>query len=158
MSAPEVVLSREPFDADVVQGLLAALDAELDERYAGEGIEPPVHDADDYVPPRGVLLLARLDGEPVGCGALRPGPADGVGEVKRMYVAPQVRGRRIGERLVAALLEAARGLGYRRLVLETGTEQPEALRLYERLGWTPAPAFGHYRASPLSRCYGLDLA
>lgn len=158
MTAPEVVLSREPFDADVVRGLLAALDAELDERYAGEGIEPPVHDAGDYVPPRGVLLVARINGEPVGCGALRPGPADRVGEVKRMYVAPQVRGRRIGERLLAALLETARGLGYRRLVLETGTEQPEALRLYERLGWTPAPAFGHYRSSPLSRCYGLDLA
>lgn len=153
----QVVLSRERFDDQVVQDLLTALDAELDERYTGEGIEPPVHDARDYVPPRGVLLVARLGGQAVGCGALRPGPAEGVGEVKRMYVTPAVRGRRIAERLLGELVEAARRLGYRRLVLETGTEQPEALRLYERLGWTPAPAFGHYRDSPLSRCYGLDL-
>jgi GNAT superfamily N-acetyltransferase len=153
----ELVLSRERFDAQVVQALLAALDAELDARYADEGIDPPVHDPRDYESPRGVLLVARLGGEPVGCGALRPGPAEGVGEVKRMYVAPAVRGRRVAERLLAELLEAARRLGYRRLVLETGTEQPEALRLYQRLGWTPVPAFGHYRDSPLSRCYGLDL-
>ena len=158
MTTADLVLTPHAFDDDVVRSLLAALDAELDERYPGEGIPPPAYEPADYVPPRGVLLVARLGGDVVGCGAVRPGPADGVGEVKRMYVVPSARGRRIAERVLAGLVDAAQDLGYRRLVLETGTGQPEALRLYERLGWQPTPAFGHYRDSPLSRCYGLDLA
>lgn len=153
-----VVLTREDFDGDVARPLLVALDAELDERYTGEGIPPPVHAAVDYTPPRGTFLVARLDGVPVGCGALKPGPEPRTGEVKRMYVAPHVRGRRIAEQVLAALVETARELGHTRLVLETGVEQPEALRLYERLGWQPVPSYGHYRDSPLSRCYGIDLA
>lgn len=152
---PEV--RPEPFDGEVAQALVAALDAELDERYPGEGIPPPEHRAVDYAPPRGAFLVARADGEPVGCGALRPGPEEGTGEVKRMYVVPAHRGRRVAEHVLAGLEDAARSLGYRRLVLETGTAQPEAMRLYERLGWTPVPAFGHYAASPLSRCYGREL-
>lgn len=152
-----VVLTREDFDGDVARPLLVALDAELDERYTGEGIPPPEHRAADYAPPLGAFLVARVDGRPVGCGAVKPGPAEGSGEVKRMYVAPRWRGRRIAEQVLAELVGAARELGYRRLVLETGTGQPEALRLYERAGWTPVPGFGHYRESPLSRCYGIEL-
>jgi GNAT superfamily N-acetyltransferase len=154
----DVVVQPEPFDGDLARRLLSDLDAELDERYPGEGIPPPMHHPVDYAPPRGVFLVAHADGEPVACGALRPGPEPGTGEVKRMYVVPSARGRRIAERVLGALERAAAELGYRRLVLETGTGQPEALRLYERLGWQPVPGFGHYAASPLSRCYGRDLA
>jgi GNAT superfamily N-acetyltransferase len=153
-----VVLTREDFDGDVARPLLVALDAELDERYTGEGIDPPEHAPVDYAPPRGTFLVAWRDGVPVGCGALKPGPFARTGEVKRMYVAPEARGRRIAERVLSALVEAARDLGHTRLVLETGIEQPEALRLYERQGWRPVASYGHYRDSPLSRCYGLDLA
>jgi GNAT superfamily N-acetyltransferase len=156
--AAEPLLTREPFDGDVARPLLEALDAELDVRYPFPFDPPPPHDPADYAPPRGVFLVARLDGAAVGCGAVRPGPAPGTGEVKRMYVAPEVRGRRIAERVLAGLVDAATGLGYRRLVLETGTAQPEAIRLYERSGWRPTAAFGHYAESPLSRCFELDLA
>lgn len=156
--AAELLLTRESLDGDVSRPLLLALDAELDVRYPFPYEPPPPHDPADYLPPRGVFLVAWLDGEPVGCGAVRPGPATGLGEVKRMYVAPHVRGRRIAERVLAGLVASGRELGYRRLVLETGTAQPEAIRLYERVGWRPEPAFGHYRDSPLSRCFGLDLA
>jgi putative acetyltransferase len=153
----EVSVRREPFDGDSARGLLDALDLELDERYGDSDIPPPVHAAVDYTPPRGVFVVARAGGQPVACGALRPGPVPGAGEVKRMYVVPPMRGRRVAEQVLAALEAAAGELGYTRLVLETGTEQPEALRLYERLGWRPVAAFGHYAASPLSRCYGRDL-
>jgi GNAT superfamily N-acetyltransferase len=152
-----VELRREPFDGPAGGPLLVALDAELDERYTGEGIPPPVHDPRDYVPPRGVFVVAYAGGEPVGCGGVRPGPRPGTGEVKRMYVAPQARGRRIAQQVLEELERWARGAGLHRLVLETGTEQPEAVRLYERLGWTPTAPFGHYAESPLSRHYGLDL-
>jgi GNAT superfamily N-acetyltransferase len=153
----EVAVRRVRFDDDAARQLLEALDAELDERYPAGDIPPPVHDPADFTPPRGVFVVADLDGRAIGCGGLRPGPADGTAEVKRMYVRPHVRGRRIAEQVLAALEAAAGELGYRRLVLETGVEQPEALRLYERLGWQPVAAFGHYRESPLSRCYGRTL-
>lgn len=157
MTAGTVAVAPEDFGGDVARPLLRALDDELDERYTGEGIPAPVHDPVDYTPPRGLFLVARADGEVVGCGALRPGPEPGVGEIKRMYVVPAARGRRIAELVLAALVDAARGIGHRRLALETGTEQPEAIRLYERLGWRPTAPFGHYRDSPLTRCYALDL-
>ena len=127
-----VSVAEEPWDANDSADLRASLWAELDERYAGEDIGPPTYDPADYAPPRGVFLVARIDGQVVGCGALRPGPESGTGEVKRMYVVPGARGRRIAEQVLAALLEQARGLGHERLVLETGIEQPEAMRLYER--------------------------
>lgn len=146
------------FDGEVARRMLADLDRELDERYPGEGIDPPLYDPADYAPPRGVFLLVREEGVVVACGALKPGPSPRTGEVKRMYVVPAARGRRLAERVLAALVERARALGHERLVLETGVGQPEALRLYERLGWQPVPPYGHYRDSPLSRCYGIELA
>lgn len=157
MTAGTVAVTPEDFGGELARRLLRALDDELDERYVGEGIPAPVHDPADYMPPRGLFLVARIGGEVVACGALRPGPEPGVGEIKRMYVVPAARGRRIAELVLAALVEAARGSGHHRLVLETGTEQPEAIRLYERLGWRPTAPFGHYRHSPLTRCYALDL-
>lgn len=155
------VLSIDPEDVTgpVAAPLLAALEADLDERYGdvSSDIPPPVHRAEDYAPSSGVFVVARLGGEPVGCGAVKRGPAEGVGEVKRMYVAPPARGRRIGAALLDALADQARRLGYTRLVLETGTLQPEAVALYTREGWEPVEAFGHYAASPLSRCFGRPL-
>ncbi|MFP5220190.1 MAG: GNAT family N-acetyltransferase [Actinomycetes bacterium] len=152
----------EPFDGAVARRLLAALDRELDERYAGvDDIPPPVLLTADFTPPRGAFVVAYerepADDTAVGCGGLRPGPAPGTAEVKRMYVVPHARGRRVAEQVLRVLERLAVDLGYTRLVLETGTAQPEAIRLYERLGWHPVAAFGHYAASPLSRCYGRDL-
>lgn len=154
-----VEVRPEPVDGPVALRLLAALDAELDARYAdADDLPPPVHRAADYAPPRGTFLVARVGDRPVGCGGLRPGPHPGTAEVKRMYVLPAERGRRVAERLLAALEQAAREAGYRALVLETGTAQPEAIRLYTRLGWRPVPPFGHYAGSPLVRSYGRELA
>jgi GNAT superfamily N-acetyltransferase len=155
--ADAVELRLEPFDSTSARALLVALDDELDERYPGESFPAPVHDPADFAPPRGVFVVAYAGDEPVGCGAVKPGPHPGSGEVKRMYVVPSARGRRIAERVLERLAEEAVRLGWERLVLETGTGQPEALRLYERLGWQPVPAFGHYAASPLSRGYGRSL-
>lgn len=148
---------REPFDGDAARVLVAALDGELDERYPQAFADPPAHHAADYSPPCGAFVVARLGGHPVGCGGLRSGPQPGTGEVKRMYVVPQLRGQRLAEQLLTELARAARELGFGRLVLETGTGQPEALRLYARLGWQPVPGFGHYRDSPMSRCFALEL-
>jgi GNAT superfamily N-acetyltransferase len=80
-------------------------------------------------------------------------------ELKRMYVAPTVRGRGLGRRLVAALEAEARALGVRRLVLETGVRQAAALALYRATGFRPIPLYGEYRLSPeTSVCLGKGLA
>jgi len=80
------------------------------------------------------------------------------GELKRMYVSPDVRGKGVGRRLVAALEAEARALGARRLVLETGTRQTAALALYRATGFDPIPLYGEYEQSPeTSVCLGKDL-
>jgi GNAT superfamily N-acetyltransferase len=158
-------LSIEPAGVDHpdVARLIAALDADLDERYAADTEDGEVDRAmlnllgPDVAPPVGALLLARLDGVAVGCGAVRRHD-ERTAEVKRMYVAPDARGRGVAAALLAALERAAADLGYRQLVLETGTRQPEAMRLYESRGWTPIENFGAYRTSSLSRSFGKSLA
>ncbi len=104
-----------------------------------------------------VFLVARTpSGEPIGCGGLRP-LAGGGAEIKRMFVATTARGTGVAVALLRAIEEEARGMGLDRLVLETGTEQPDAMRFYEREGYSRIPLFGPYVGSDLSVCYARDL-
>ena len=158
----DVTITPAVLDDPDVARLIAALDADLDERYADDDDEDDVDRAmlnllgPDVAPPKGTLLVARLDGVAVGCGAIRRHDAE-TAEVKRMYVTPAARGRGIAAAILAALEAAAADLGYRRVILETGTRQEEAMRLYETRGWTPIENFGAYRTSPLSRSFGKSL-
>jgi GNAT superfamily N-acetyltransferase len=113
-----------------------------------------------FRPPSGTFLVGEVGGQPVACGGVRgcEGGPEGVGEIKRMYVDPSVRGRGLGRRLLAALEEEARRLGYGRLWLETGTAQPEAVHLYATSGWTPIPGYGEYKDEADSRCFEKVLA
>ena len=92
-----------------------------------------------YGPPDGRLLLASVDGKTAGCIALRRHDEDS-GEVKRLYVRPGFRGHRIGERLVARLLDEARTIGYRRLVLDSYHTMTRAHALYRDAGFRDVPA------------------
>ena len=140
-------------DDPVALRLIDAMGEELTKRYGDGGLSPA--SPEQFRAP-GTFLVAELDGAPVGCAGLRPS-GDGTAEVKRMYVDPAARGRGVARALLAALVEHARGQGLTRLQLETGTEQPEAVALYESEGWTPIAAFGHYKDDPRTRCYGLVL-
>ena len=81
-----------------------------------------------------------------------------VGEVKRMYVEPAVRGRGLSKLLLSALEDAARRMGYIALRLETGDRQSEAVRLYESAGYRRIEPFGIYLHSPRSICFEKRLA
>jgi GNAT superfamily N-acetyltransferase len=114
-----VTIEPEPFDSSEARSLVTALAKDLDDRYGDEDegylleVEP-----DEMSPPRGVFLVARLDGEAVGCGGLRPLPdRPGSGEVKRMYVSPRARGAGVGRALLAALEARGPLLGFRVLRL-----------------------------------------
>lgn len=110
--------------------------AELARRFH-EGYDRALDAADDvghFVPPRGCLLLARLFGEPVGCGALRT-LEPGVAEIKRMWVAPSARGLGIGRRLLKELEEVARRRRLRAIRLDTNGSLKEALKLYRSSGY-----------------------
>lgn len=134
---------------DTARELIHALCSEMGERY---GTPPSPFSPAEAAAPRSVFLLARLDGHPVGCGALRWFD-DHTAEIKRMYVAPAGRRRGIARRLLVELERHAQAFGYQAIRLETGIRQPEAQRLYEALGYRGIAAFGPYAGNPTSVCY-----
>jgi GNAT superfamily N-acetyltransferase len=103
-------------------------------------------------PPRGTYLIAYLDGEPVGCGALRPLDEAGV-EVRRMFVVRRARGRNFGRAILRALEAAAGRFGYKFMRLETGNRQLPAMALYASYGFAVIEPFGEYVDDPTSVCY-----
>ena len=150
---PRVVVERLRLDAPEAEGLIAGMLAELRQRYPEDedADHPNKPRADQFVPPVGVFVLARLDGRPAGCGGVRL-LEPGIGEIKRMYVDPKARRSGVGRAVLAALEDEAAQLGYSVLKLETGTRQPEAIALYESAGYLPIPCFDNEEWE-LSRCY-----
>jgi putative acetyltransferase len=100
-----------------------------------------------YAPPRGLLMLAGSPDAAIGCIALRPladGSAPGaVAEVKRLYVGPAARESGLGMRLVQAVIDGARGIGYRELKLDTLDRMNEARSLYAKLGFSECAPYYH---------------
>lgn len=140
-------------DPDAVR-LRDAQRTELDARYGTDNHEPGEVPTADTVP---VFLVARdADGTAIGCGGLRL-LEPGSGEIKRMYVAPSSRGTGVATALLRALEDHARRLGLTRLLLETGTGQPDAIRFYQREGYEPIEAYGPYVGETISRCFARDL-
>ena len=95
-------------------------------------------------------------GRPAAAASLLVGKE--YGEIKRMYVRPEFRGRDYGKRLIDHLAAHARSHGVTLLRLETGIHQQAAIRLYEQYGFRRIPPFGPYFEDPLSRCYEMSLA
>ncbi|MEV0317193.1 GNAT family N-acetyltransferase [Streptomyces sp. NPDC050658] len=157
-------LRPTPFDHPDAIKLNDRVQLEYAERYGDEGDVTPLDPA-MFRPPNGLYLIAYDEnGTPLATGGWRAqdendeGYADGDAELKRMYVTPEARGLGLARRILAALEDDARAAGRTRVVLETGTKQPEAISLYSSTGYTPAvEKFGLYRFDDLSRCYTKDL-
>jgi GNAT superfamily N-acetyltransferase len=124
--------------------LIEALEAELSGSFAAE--QRHGYSVARVFQPNILFFLARLDGEAVGCGGIAF--ENGLAEIKRLYVLPQMRGARIGQTILARLEEEARRRGVDRLVLETGDVLHPAIRMYERAGFTRCTAFGSYVGMP----------
>jgi putative acetyltransferase len=152
-----MMVRREELDSAVAVALITALNGELAAMYNDPTANHFTLDLGDVAPGNGAFLVAYVDGEPVGCGAIRR-LDERTAEIKRMYVVPEWRGRGVSKNVLQALEDEARGLGIARLVLETGNRQKSALALYRNSGFTEIPLFGEYVHSPAtSVCMGKEL-
>lgn len=152
--------ARSPDHPDALI-LIEEVQQEYVVRYGGRDetpLDPVIFD-----PPGGAFFVAYRGEEPLATGAWRRrGDVLALGstvaaEVKRMYVSPAGRGAGLA-RMMLTHLETTAALGGAAVaILETGTRQPEAMALYESCGYVAIPGFGHYRDSPLSRCYAKPL-
>ncbi|MBB5572601.1 MULTISPECIES: GNAT family N-acetyltransferase [Rhizobium] len=131
-------------------GVIRLLD--MSSAYA-QSLYPPesnhMLDLDALESPDVTFWVARLDGDMVGCCALVEA-GDGTAEIKRMFVDPLARGRRVAQMLMKAAEEKATERKLTALRLETGIYQPEAIGLYRKFGYIEIGPFGSYEPDPLS--------
>ncbi|MCP2247081.1 GNAT family N-acetyltransferase [Lentzea aerocolonigenes] len=136
--------------------LIADLQQVFVERYGDEDVTPV--DPAQFAAPLGYFVVGYLDGTPVSCGGWRVhSELEDAAEIKRMYVADALRGKGLSRLILSNLEDTARAAGHRRMVLETGLRQPEAIGLYLATGYEPIDNFGVYRDHPESRCFGKSL-
>ena len=147
----------EPFDSGDARALTDAQQEEMRGLYGGEADIGPTRESAMFVAPDGVFLVIRDDdGRAVGCGGVCRFDRTH-GELKRMYVVPDARGRGLGRRLLIELETHARALGYDAVVLETGDRQPEAIGLYRSTGYERIPCYPPYDSRALSLCFEKRL-
>ncbi len=161
------VVEQTSLEDPATLDLITALNTELTGRYDHPSDNHFRLEPDEVSPGMGAVVVGRLEERAVACGAIRridwdvDGDIDGAGgrtaEIKRMYVAPAARGNKLGAAILDRLELEATELGIDRLVLETGSRQPEAIQLYERAGFTPRDRWGEYADAPHSRCYEKRL-
>jgi len=154
-----VVLRRVDWDDPVARRLREDQQAEVADIYDGHGDVVQHLPSDQMV----ATVVLDVDGVPVGCVAIRAADEEhgpGTGEVKRLYVRPEHRGRGLARVLLTEMHRLAAELGLRRLVLETGDRLTAAIALYSSAGWTRIPNYGPYADDPGSLCfeYLLDAA
>lgn len=132
------------YDHPDAVALIAEVQQEYVVRYGSEDGTPV--DPAEFAPPRGLFLVAYVDGTPAACGGWRAYETEV--ELKRLYVTPAFRGRGLARAMLAAIERTAAEAGHRRVILETGQRQPEAIALYRSSGYEPVPSFGYYADSP----------
>ncbi|SFE83813.1 GNAT family N-acetyltransferase [Roseivivax sediminis] len=141
MTEPATIATEDP-EAPDSRACLAAYYADLAAAFdtgfeVSRSLDPQ---AADMRPPRGAFLVARTGGRAVGCVGLK-GTGAPVAEIKRLWIAPEARGRGLARRLMTAAEREARALGITRLRLETNRALTGAIALYRATGWTEIPAF-----------------
>lgn len=153
-----VTITQERPDTDDAILLITELEAYLEPMYPAESrhglsVERLISEAVAF-------YVLRAEDVPAGCAGIKLVNDDGeraYGEVKRMYVRPELRGRGFAVRLLERLEAHARDHGVGLLRLETGIHQTEAIGLYERWGFHKIPPFGPYIYDPLSLYYEKPL-
>jgi GNAT superfamily N-acetyltransferase len=141
-----VITPERPDSPDAV-ALITELEAHLDPLYPAKSRHG--YSVEKLLAQGVAFFVLRADGSPAGCGGIQLFGTD-YGELKRMFVRPQCRGRGYGKLLLDHLADHARVRGVKLLRLETGIHQLPAIRLYEGWGFQRVPPFGDYVDDPLS--------
>ncbi len=133
--------------------LISALDADLYQRNGEAQLKYRRYNKVDMI--KNVVVIY-VEGKPVGCGAFKKFDEESI-EVKRMFVYPEMRGRRLAARILQELEDWAIEEGYIKAVLETGHKQTEAIRLYTVAGYSRTENYGQYIGMDESICYRKEL-
>ncbi|HKB26659.1 MAG TPA: GNAT family N-acetyltransferase [Methylomirabilota bacterium] len=151
----EIIQAASAGDIERVKELFREYEKSLDVDLCFQGFEQELAGLPGaYTPPRGRLLLAIDGGRPAGCVALRPLGPDAC-EMKRLYLRPELRGRRVGRLLADRVIAEARAIGYARMRLDTLPAMTEAIAMYRALGFAEiAP----YYANPVPGALFMELA
>ncbi|NGO13088.1 GNAT family N-acetyltransferase [Streptomyces sp. HC44] len=150
-TATSWTVAPEPFDSPAAAALWRAYYTEVSDRWyllhRGHATDPAELEREiaadtgaEFAPPTGTLLIARYGGDPAGMAGVRLRDAT-TGELKRVFVREDLRGKGGGAVLLAAAEEAARGLGAERIVLDTRGDLVEARALYARHGYAETEAY-----------------
>ena len=151
----EFVQAQSPEEIEIARGLFREYAAGLNIDLCFQNFDQEVNGLPgNYAPPSGRLLLA-IEGEQIaGCIALRS-LGDGDCEMKRLYVRPEFRGQGLGKKLVTTLLDAAREIGYERMLLDTlPGKMDEAIALYRSLGFREIAPYYH---NPVTGALFMEL-
>ena len=152
----EIYTARLPDEITVIKDLFQeyaeSLNFDLDFQDFGEELETL---PGKYAPPLGSLLVAKENGETVGCVAVRPLGSE-ICEMKRLFVRPAHRGKNLGRELAVAIIEEAKRLGYKAMRLDTVEAMKEASALYRALGFQQIDAYT-YNPLPGAMYFELKL-
>jgi GNAT superfamily N-acetyltransferase len=142
-SGSDLRIAASPADYAVARTLILEYADWLGVDLDFQGFDEEIGDlAGVYGPPAGRLFLAFDGAAPIGCVGLRPLAAEGEAEMKRLFVRPEFRGRGVARRLVRAVIEAAKQIGFCTLRLDTWPPRmAQADAMYRRLGFFPTPPY-----------------
>ena len=150
----QLLQATTPGEWDEARRLVREYAASLDVDLSFQNFEHELeHFSTAYAAPTGAFILAEAAGDYVACIGVRRF-ADGIGEIKRLYVAPVARGLGLGRLLVEHIIAAAKDLGYRSLLLDTLPSMKAAQALYLSMGFQPTTA---YRFNPIAGSAFLRL-
>jgi putative acetyltransferase len=140
MDARRIAVTQVDPRSPLTVALIEELDRYMNQLYPADSNH--LMDLDALCAPDVRFFAAQVDGETVGCAAVKQ--FHDYTEVKRVYISPRARGLGVARRLIEALEKATRDAGLKIMRLETGVYQPEALALFERVGFTRTSSFGDY--------------
>jgi len=142
-------LQRTNFTNKDFVKLVEFLDADLKIR---DGADHDFYDQFNKINGLQHVVIAYENEKPLGCGAFKMHP-ENVVEIKRMYMAPSYRRRGIAAKILNELETWATEIHQQKCILETGKQQPEAIELYKKCGYSITANFGFYENVENSVCF-----
>lgn len=143
----DVVVLEEPLGSKSAQELIGGFVAEISRLYpTWTPLSGPSAEPSDFEPPGGTFVVLYVDDKPAACGGLKR-LDDDAAEIKRLFVRLEMRRLGLGRRVIDELERIARHRGYRVVRLDTGAQQPQAVRLFEAAGYK---AIGDYNRNPFA--------